>query len=51
MIELEILAVIIVCSIAIGIATLVMNKTNYDGEVDDLEQIEYLSEYRKRKKK
>ncbi len=48
---MEILAIIIVCSIAIGIAVLVMNKTNYDREIDDLEQIEYLSEYRKRKKK
>lgn len=51
MIDLEILAIIIVCSIVIGIAALVMNKTNYDREVDDLEQIKYLSEYRKRKKK
>lgn len=51
MIELEILALIIVCLIATGAATLVMNRTDYDREVDDLEQMKYLSEYRKRKKK
>lgn len=49
--KLEILAIIIVCLIVTGVAALVMKKTDYDRKADDLEQIEYLSEYRKRKKK